>query len=171
MQHTIFVITLIIELMSKDNSGNNRRTIRYSMIDHIPYQIIEMRRLVGRYDSDCIDNLRRDRNTFGRLCLFFKKYRGLTEDKFFSIEEQITMFLCVLSHHTKNWIVKYGFRLSGQTISHYVHLVLSSILQLYSILLVKPTLVPEDNNNLRWKWFKVQKYTFVYATHIYLFIL
>lgn len=60
-----------------------------------------MRRLVGRYDSDCVENLRMDQNTFGRLCMLLKNIGGLKEGKFVSIEEHVAMFLSVLAHHKK----------------------------------------------------------------------
>ncbi|KAL8486518.1 hypothetical protein ACS0TY_023272 [Phlomoides rotata] len=61
-----------------------------------------MKRLVGWSDSDCMENLRMDRNTFGRLCLMLKNLGGLTEGKFVSIEEQVAMFLSVLADNKKN---------------------------------------------------------------------
>lgn len=57
-----------------------------------------------------------DQNTFGRLCVLLRNLGGLTDGKFMSIEEQVVMFLSVLSHHTKNSIVKFGFLRSGQTV-------------------------------------------------------
>lgn len=60
-----------------------------------------MERLVGNYDSDCFDNLRMDRNTFGRLCLLSRNLGGLSRGKFVSIEEQVAVFLSILTHHKK----------------------------------------------------------------------
>lgn len=71
------------------------------MINRIPYQVTEMERLIGRFNSDCFENLRMDRNTFGRLCLLLRDVGGLSTGKYISVEEQVTMFLLVLAHHKK----------------------------------------------------------------------
>lgn len=155
MLYTIVVILLVIDQLNLEGHRNQVRRTRYSMIDRIPYQINEMDRLVGCFDSSCFENLRMDRNTFGRLCLLLKNLGGLSRGKFVTIEEQVAMFLSIVAHHKKNRVVKHDFRRSGQTVSHYVHLVLSAILQLHTILLVKPVPVPDDCTNPRWKWFKV----------------
>ncbi|KAL8552100.1 hypothetical protein ACS0TY_000963 [Phlomoides rotata] len=103
---------------------------------------------------DCLDNLRVDRNAFGRLCTILRNCGGLVDGKHVSVEEQVSMFLGILAHHKKNRVVRYTYNRSGQTVSHYVHLVLTAILQLHSILLVRPEPVPDDSTNHRWKWFK-----------------
>lgn len=100
MQQTIMVICLIIEHLNKGRRKRQHGS-RYSMIERIPYQVQEMERLVGNYDTNCFDNLRMDRNLFGRLCLLLKNLGGLTRGKFVLIEEQVTTFLSILAHHKK----------------------------------------------------------------------
>ncbi|KAL8517412.1 hypothetical protein ACS0TY_015595 [Phlomoides rotata] len=46
------------------------------------------------------------------------------------------------------------FKRSGQTVSKQFHLVLRSVLKLHYLLLVKPTHIPDDNNDTRWGKFK-----------------
>ncbi|KAL8488308.1 hypothetical protein ACS0TY_024546 [Phlomoides rotata] len=121
----------------------------------MPNQIRELTRLVGGHHYDCLDNLRVTRSAFGRLCTILRNREGLVEGKHVSVEEQVSMFWGILVHHKKNRVVKYTFNLSGQTVSHYVHLVLTAMLQLHFILLVQLVPIPEDSTNHRWKWFKV----------------
>ncbi|KAL8547285.1 hypothetical protein ACS0TY_006855 [Phlomoides rotata] len=64
------------------------------------------------------------------------------------------MFLSILAHHKKNIVIKFDFRRSGQTVSHYVHIVLRAVLSLHTLFLVKPTPVTDDSTDSRWKWFK-----------------
>ncbi|KAL8550199.1 hypothetical protein ACS0TY_008866 [Phlomoides rotata] len=64
------------------------------------------------------------------------------------------MFLSILVHHKKNRVIKFDFRMSGQTVSHYVHIVLRVVLSLHTLFLVKPTPVTDDSTDSRWKWFK-----------------
>ncbi|KAL8556993.1 hypothetical protein ACS0TY_004460 [Phlomoides rotata] len=47
-------------------------------------------------------------------------------------------------------------RRSGQTVSHYVHIVLRAVLSLHTLFLVKPTPVTDDSTDSRWKWFKAK---------------
>ncbi|KAL8556453.1 hypothetical protein ACS0TY_004049 [Phlomoides rotata] len=65
------------------------------------------------------------------------------------------MFLSILAHHKKNYVVKFYHQRSGQTVSHYVNAVLLAILRLHSVLFVKPVPIPDDSTNPIWKWFKV----------------
>lgn len=69
-----------------------------------------------------------DINTFGRLCRVLRDKSGLIDQKFITVEEQVAMFLCVLSHHKNTRIVGYDFMSSSQTVSRYIHLVLRGVL-------------------------------------------
>lgn len=130
------------------------------MIDRIPHQIRHLNRIVGLTNVDCVANLRMDRNTFGKLCSLLRELGGLRDGKYVSVEEQVASFLGVLAHHKKNRITGFDFMRSGQTISSYLHVVLTAILKLHYILLVKPEPVTDDETDSRWKWFKVYTYTY-----------
>ncbi|KAL8488703.1 hypothetical protein ACS0TY_024842 [Phlomoides rotata] len=152
---TLVICTIILELIYNTSGQKRKCGHEYSMIDRIPDQVKEMNRLVMGFDSDCHENLRMDRNAFGRLCYLLRNIGGLSNGKFVSVEEQVAMFLSILAHHKKNKVVKFKFLRSGQTVSHYVHLVLGAVLQLHGILLAKPVPIPDDCTDPRWKWFKV----------------
>ncbi|KAL8500325.1 hypothetical protein ACS0TY_020068 [Phlomoides rotata] len=79
---------------------------------------------------------------------------GLSPTRNVTIAKQVAMFLSVLSHHTKNRIVKHSFKLSGYTVSKHFNSVLNSLLKLHPILLINPQPVPDDCNDNRWKYFK-----------------
>ncbi|KAL8537007.1 hypothetical protein ACS0TY_012260 [Phlomoides rotata] len=79
---------------------------------------------------------------------------GLRDTRNVIINEQVTIFLTVLSHHTKNRVIKYNFKRSGYTISKHFNLVLNTLLKLHNVLLVTHEPVPKDNNDYRWKYFK-----------------
>ncbi|KAL8464622.1 hypothetical protein ACS0TY_034211 [Phlomoides rotata] len=51
-------------------------------------------------------------------------------------------------------VVKFDYQRSGQTVSHYLHVVLKAVLGMHTLFLVKPTPVPDDSTDPRWKWFK-----------------
>lgn len=127
----------------------------YSMIERIPTQVKHLNRMVSISDSDCILNLRMDRNTFGKLCRLLRELGGMSDGRYVSVEEQVALFLGILAHHKKNSVVKFDFWRSGQTISFYVHVVLRALIKIHKSFLVKPTPVPDDCEDPRWMWFKV----------------
>ncbi|KAL8470884.1 hypothetical protein ACS0TY_033455 [Phlomoides rotata] len=149
IQEAFYIISMLILIISQHQRNKRKRDVRYSMIERMPDQATHMGRLVFGHQSDCLENLRMDRNAFGRLCYLLRNRGGLIDGKFVSVEEQVAVFLSVLGHHKKNRVVKFDHKRSGQTISHYIHLVLRSVLQVHNVLLVRPTPVPNDCTNPR----------------------
>ncbi|XP_057418332.1 uncharacterized protein LOC130712515 [Lotus japonicus] len=105
-------------------------------------------------DRHTIPRLRMDTNTFRVFCSLLHVEGRLKEDGLVPIEEQVAMFLHVLAHHAKDRVIKFKFQRSGETISIYFNLVLSSVLRLQKNLLKTPYPIPEDCIDNRWKWFK-----------------
>ncbi|XP_042059424.1 uncharacterized protein LOC121803916 [Salvia splendens] len=130
------------------------------MIDSIPTHVKQLDRLIRVSDRSCIDNLRMDRNTFGRLCRILRCRAGLADQKFVTVEEQVAIFLSILAHHKKTRVVGHDFMRSPETVSKYTHLVLRGVLNLHELLLMKPEPVGDDCTDSRWKWFKLR---FVYV--------
>ncbi|XP_042022864.1 uncharacterized protein LOC121770135 [Salvia splendens] len=94
------VIQLILNHLGV--SKNKRRTqlvFPYSMVSRVPLQVSHINRLVGVTDTDCLVNLRMDRNAFGRLCALFLQLGSLHDKRSIYIEEQVAIFLGVLAHH------------------------------------------------------------------------
>ncbi|KAG6418148.1 hypothetical protein SASPL_120347 [Salvia splendens] len=102
----------ILECMRDYRSLRQRRlNVRpYRILERVPAQVAHVTRLVGLTDVDCINNLRMDRNTFGRLCILLRERTSLIDGRWVTVEEQVAMFLCVLAHHSKNRIVGFNFR-------------------------------------------------------------
>lgn len=126
-------------------------TKSYGMIRKMPYQVSHLNRMVRISDSDCILNIRVDRNTFERLCQILRELGGLSDVRYVSVEEQVVVFLSILAHHKKNRVVGFSFQRSCQSISNYMHLVLRVVIKLHGIFSVKPTPVLEDYVDPRWK--------------------
>lgn len=153
--HQLFLTVCVLVKHTARKRKRSENVLPYSMIERIPTQVKHLNRMVLVSDADCILNLRMDRNSFGRLCFLLKHLGGLADGKWVSVEEQVAMFLGILAHHKKNKVVKFNFLRSGQTISHYVHVVLRAILKIHGTFLVKPTPVDNECVDPRWKWFKV----------------
>lgn len=72
-----------------------------------------------------------------------------------SSSEKLAMFLNILAHHEKNRSIKVDYIRSGWSVSQAFNECLKAILKLAPLLLVNPKLVPEDELDDRWRWFKV----------------
>ncbi|XP_042051418.1 putative nuclease HARBI1 [Salvia splendens] len=155
-QINMVLISFIITLIGPETRKRKRldRVGISPVLDTIPAHVKHLDRLVRVTDRACVDNLRMDRNTFGRLCRILRDRVGLIDQKFVTVEEQVAMFLCVLSHHTKARIVGFRFMRSSQTVSKYIHTVLRGLLTLHNLFLVKPTPIDEACSDRRWNWFQ-----------------
>ncbi|XP_042034299.1 uncharacterized protein LOC121780735 [Salvia splendens] len=120
----------------------------------VDLQVSHMNRLVGVTDTDCLVNLRMDRNAFGRLCSICRQLGTLRDRRSVYIEEQLAIFLSILAHHKKNRITRFDFLRSGQTISYYVNEVLKAIIKMHTLFIVNPEPVRDDCVDWRWKHFK-----------------
>lgn len=160
-QINMLLISFVIALIAPQTRKRKRldKINQSEMVNSIPSRVRHLDRLVCLTDRACIDNLRMDRNTFGRLCRILRDRVGLIDQKFVSVEEQVAMFLCVLSHHKKSRIVGHNFMRSSQTVSKYIHTVLRGILTLHNLFLVKPNPIDDACSDRRWKWFKVYSLT------------
>lgn len=153
----LLLVSMVLSMIGPKPNKRKRggRDYAEEFIEMIPEHVKQINRLVRVTDRACIDNLRMDRNTFGTLCRLLRDRVGLIDQKFVTIEEQVAMFLCILSHHKKTRIVGHNFMRSSQTVSKYMHIVLRGVLTLYDIFLVKPNPVDDECTDHRWKWFKV----------------
>ncbi|KAK2646475.1 hypothetical protein Ddye_021670, partial [Dipteronia dyeriana] len=61
----------------------------------------EIQRITCVSDTDCIWELRMDRNAFAMLCELLKTRGGLLDDGNVTIEKQVATFVNILAHHTK----------------------------------------------------------------------
>ncbi|KAL8519612.1 hypothetical protein ACS0TY_010517 [Phlomoides rotata] len=127
----------------------------YSIRSKVPSQIEQLHFLVGQNDETCKDHIRMNTDCFNRLCYLLRNLGGLRDTRHVSISEQVSIFLTVLSHHTKNRVIKHSFKRSGYTISKHFNTVLNTLLKLYTVLLVTPEPVLEYSSDYRWKYFKV----------------
>ncbi|XP_042065005.1 putative nuclease HARBI1 isoform X1 [Salvia splendens] len=155
-QINMLLISLMITLIFPQNRKRKRwdRLGQSVVLDSIPDHVRQLDRLVRVTDSACVDNLRMDRNTFGRLCRILRDRVGLVDQRQVTVEEQLAMFLCVLAHHKKSLIVGHNFMRSSQTVSKYIHTVLHGVLTLHNLFLVKPIPIDEACTDRTWKWFK-----------------
>ncbi|XP_048491189.1 uncharacterized protein LOC109133657 [Beta vulgaris subsp. vulgaris] len=92
--------------------------------------------------------------TFSVLCEMVRDIGGLRATRNMSLEEIVAMFLYTLAHHKKNRSLARYFLRSGESVSRQFNLCLLAVLKLHHQLYKKPTPMPEDCENNRWKDFK-----------------
>ncbi|PPE00476.1 hypothetical protein GOBAR_DD02489 [Gossypium barbadense] len=72
------------------------------------------------------------------------------------VDEQVAMFLHIISHHLKNRVIKHHFRRSGETVRRAFHSVLNVVILLQDVLFKKAEPIIADSSDTRWKWFKAE---------------
>ncbi|MFQ6666711.1 hypothetical protein Gotur_032967 [Gossypium turneri] len=113
-----------------------------------------VKRLVYASDETCIEQIRMNRITFFKLCEMLQTLRGLKSSRNMLVDEQVAMFLHIISHHLKNQVIKHHFNSSGETISRSFHNVLNTVIRLQDVLFKKAKPITANSTNPRWKWFK-----------------
>ncbi|CAN1763568.1 hypothetical protein LINPERHAP1_LOCUS8884 [Linum perenne] len=71
------------------------------------------------------------------------------------VDEMVAIFLLTIGHNAKNRTCQTIFHRSGEIVFRTIRAVLEAVLNLHNILLEKPTPVPENCSDHRWKLFKV----------------
>ncbi|MFQ6640394.1 hypothetical protein Gotur_016726 [Gossypium turneri] len=59
--------------------------------------------------------------------------RGLKSSRNMLVDEQVAMFLHIISHHLKNRVIKHHFSRSGKTVSRLFHNVLNAVIPLQDV--------------------------------------
>lgn len=112
----------------------------------------------------CRDIIRMGTEAFKNLCEILKKDGGLQSTQRATIEEQVFVFLHIVSHNVRNRTVSFFLRRSGYTISHHFHRVLRALISLEEQFLRQPTgtSVPSEilNNSRFYPYFKVKYFLF-----------
>ncbi|MFQ6656635.1 hypothetical protein Gotur_026655 [Gossypium turneri] len=89
-----------------------------------------VKRLVYASDETCIEQVRMNRITFFKLCEILQTLGELKLSRNMLVDEQVTMFLHIISHHLKNLVIKHHFNRSGETVSRSFQNVLNVIIRL-----------------------------------------
>ena len=87
-----------------------------------------------------------NKQAFLRICEHFKNKTWLKDSRYIKVEEKMAMFLMTLNHNVRNRVTKRRFNHSTQTIHHYFHEVLETML-LFGREMIVPTPVTEVTEN------------------------
>ncbi|PPD75151.1 hypothetical protein GOBAR_DD27910 [Gossypium barbadense] len=113
-----------------------------------------VKKLVYASGKTCIEQVRMNRTAFFKLCEMLESLGGLKSSRNMLVDEQVAMFLHIISHHLKNRVIKHHFRRSGETVSRAFHSVLNAVVRLQDELFKKAEPITADSSDTRWKWFK-----------------
>ncbi|MFQ6656864.1 hypothetical protein Gotur_026788 [Gossypium turneri] len=73
--------------------------------------------------------------------------RGLKSSRNMLVDEQVVMFLHIISDHLKNRVIKHHFRRSGETVSRAFHSVLNAVIHLQDVLFKKLEQITADSSD------------------------
>ncbi|PPE01701.1 hypothetical protein GOBAR_DD01283 [Gossypium barbadense] len=113
-----------------------------------------VKRLVYASDETCIEQVRMNRTAIFKLCEMLESLGGLKSSRNMLVDEQVAMFLHIISHHLKNRVIKHHFSRSGETVSRSFHSVLNAVIRLQHVLFKKAEPITANSLDTRWKWFK-----------------
>ena len=102
-------------------------------------------------DESCISQVRMNRLAFFKLCEMLENIGGSRPRRNMTINEQVAMFLHIISHHLKNRVIRQNFQRSGETISRHFHKVLNAVIHLQEQIFRKPKPIPTNNTDNQWK--------------------
>ena len=134
---------------------NERRVRRPIPVNRLWTRMSFLYGLIFDSDVKCLSQLRMDRQTFTKLCNMLREEGGLVGSTNVSPEEMLAMFLYILAHHMKNWVIGFNFTRSGRTISKSFHECLKAMIRCQKNFWKTPEPVMEDSMDPKWKWFKV----------------
>ncbi|KAH6770431.1 hypothetical protein C2S52_015234 [Perilla frutescens var. hirtella] len=158
-EHIQLTIILVVKLIVIVTTMIREQTYQIKEVsmqsrDKIRHRLANLSRLIRESDVICKNELRVNRHTFGVLCEMVSSIGELRRTKNTEVEEMVIMFLFTLAHHKKNRSIVNYFVRSEESVSRQFNLCIRAVLKLHHHLLKKPTPIPEDCQDSRWKYFK-----------------
>ncbi|MFQ6640395.1 hypothetical protein Gotur_016726 [Gossypium turneri] len=92
-----------------------------------------VKRLIYASDETYNEQVRMNRIVFFKLCDMLQTLGGLKSSRNMLVDEQVAMFLHIISHHLKNRVIKHHFSRSGKTVSRLFHNVLNAVIPLQDV--------------------------------------
>ncbi|MFQ6628867.1 hypothetical protein Gotur_008350 [Gossypium turneri] len=114
-----------------------------------------MKRLVHASHETYIEPIRMNRVVLKKkLYKMLQILGGLKSTRKMLVDEQVAMFLHIISYHLKNQVIKHHFNRSGKTVSRSFQKVLNIVIRLQYVLFKKIEPITANSTDPRWKWFK-----------------
>ncbi|CAN1765580.1 hypothetical protein LINPERHAP1_LOCUS9674 [Linum perenne] len=157
MQQYMLLLSKLVVAIAMLESNTRAEPIRLSLpLPREVYRIGFLHYATRTSDKMCVNMCRMKKRIFWKLCTLLREEGGLTGSHNMAVHEMVAIFLVTVGHNIKNRKAQFLFQRSAETISRTIKLVLLSILKLSPLLLEKPTPVPDDCTDFRWKHFKAK---------------
>ncbi|KAI5327597.1 hypothetical protein L3X38_026993 [Prunus dulcis] len=114
-----------------------------------------LNRLYNGREVGCIEQLRVSKNAFKSLCTILHGKGGLTPTRNVSIEESVAIFLNILAHNLKFWVIGFDYYRSKETISRQFNSVLHAMMRISEEYLKLHPCAISGSERDKWKWFEI----------------
>ena len=131
---------MLLPQLLRDSSIDKERVSTLSFTGSLFIQAV-----LDGSSSICYELMRMEKHEFISLCHMFREKRWLVDNKHFSVEEKMAIFLMTISHNLQNRLLKNRFQHSGQTIHKYLHEVLVAMVSFSREMITPPSF--NDNSN------------------------
>ena len=96
-----------------------------------------MLEILNGHEARCYDCFRMNKDVFVLFCEELKERGNLKPSRYFTVQEQVAIFLLIISHNQRNRLVAERFQHSGHTISIYFNKVLKAICRI-GVYIIRP---------------------------------
>ncbi|XP_039141318.1 uncharacterized protein LOC120278650 [Dioscorea cayenensis subsp. rotundata] len=119
----VVVVACLIEEMNQTRQGRSKEPSIFRDLTRKRH----MERVLRSGRDYCVSYLRMDVGPFMHLASIMRDKHLLLDTRYVSVEEQLSMFLHIVGHNTKNRTMRVEYVRSGETISRYFNNVLKAI--------------------------------------------
>ena len=165
------VMCVMLLLVEELDSIFDKKPCRTSILKGHDY-VLE---ILHGHEDRCYDQFRMDPHVFILFCEELKSKGNLTNSRYVTVQEQVAIFLLIISHNERVRLVAERFQHSGHTISTYFHRVLKAVCRL-GVHIIRPPdfhIVPPQirHNPNYYPFFKVMYLLFLIIcyTHHYVY--
>ncbi|XP_039141278.1 protein ANTAGONIST OF LIKE HETEROCHROMATIN PROTEIN 1-like [Dioscorea cayenensis subsp. rotundata] len=119
----VVVVACLIEEMNQTRRGRSKEPSIFRDLTRKNH----IERVLRSGRDYCVSYLRMDVGPFMHLASIMRDKHLLLDTRYVSVEEQLSMFLHIVGHNTKNRTMRVEYVRSGETISRYFNNVLKAI--------------------------------------------
>ena len=161
-----YIVQIVVLLLTEElDRLSSKQPCRTSQLRGHDY-VLE---LINGHEDRCYDQFRMDPNVFVLFCEELKSKGNLNSSRYVTVQEQVAIFLLIISHNERIRIVVERFQHSGHTIHFYFHRVLKAVCRL-GVHIIRPpdfNIVPPQirHNPKYYPFFKV-RYILLFVMHM-----
>ena len=113
MYHVL--LFFIVALSSRKGKNGARISYGHERLHRHHIRSLNLDKMLFQNDKQSVENCRMDRKTFARLCQLLKTEGMLKENRNMSVEEMVISLFHIITHHTKNKVLKHQTTRYGES--------------------------------------------------------